>query len=261
MSMKKSFILLIISAFSASVALADNEVDSKGRKQGYWHKEYGNGYNVYEGEFKDDQPVGTFKRYYENGVLKSIQQYGENETSAIVIYDTDGLTKSAQGAFIGKEKEGEWTYYVDGKVSLIEHYKKGVLIGKTQSFAKTGELIEETPYTDGKIDGLCRRFLQDGKLYSESNYKLGVEDGVYKLYEGHEFPVVEGVYVDGKKNGEWLIKNDEGKIVDTMKYDMGVLLNAKSIIKENASQADDYEKKEGTIPEPDKMPLNKEADK
>ena len=80
--MKRIIFFLIAGLLSAATAFSINEVDSKGRKQGVWKKPYGNGYFMYEGEFKDDQPVGTFKRYYEDGVLKSIQQYGQNETSA-----------------------------------------------------------------------------------------------------------------------------------------------------------------------------------
>lgn len=251
-NMRQYIALVVIGMLSLSNVFAINEVDSKGRKQGPWKKEYGNGYYVYEGQFKDDQPVGTFKRYYENGVLKSIQQYGQNETSGIVMYETDGLTKSAQGAYIGKEKEGEWIYYVDGKVSLIEHYKRGVLCDTVKVFAKTGELIEATPYSKGKMNGVKRCLLPDGKLYSEANYKMGVEDGSYKLYEGHDFPVVEGFFVNGKRHGNWLIKDDAGKVKDTMKYDMDILLNAKELVKEQAVQADENEKKEGTILEPDK---------
>lgn len=250
--MRRTITLFIIGMFSLSNVFAINEVDKQGRKQGPWKKEYGNGYYVYEGQFKDDQPYGTFKRYYEDGVLRSIQQYGENETSAIVIYETDGLTKSAQGAYIGKEKEGEWIYYVDGKVSLIEHYKRGVLTDTVKTFAKTGELIETTPYTRGKINGVKRCLLQDGKLYSESTYVMGVEDGPYKLYEGHDFPVVDGFFVKGKRHGNWLVKDDAGNVKDTMKYDMDVLTNAKELIKEQAVQADENEKKEGSILEPDK---------
>lgn len=250
--MKRYITLIIIGLLSLSNLFAINEVDSKGRKQGTWKKEYGNGYYVYEGQFKDDQPVGTFKRYYENGVLKSIQQYGENETSAIVVYETDGLTKSAQGAYVGKTKEGEWIYYVGGKVSLIEHYRRGVLTDTMKVFDKDGALIEAIPYTKGKVNGVKRCLLPDGKLFSEENYKMGVQDGKFKIYEGHDFPVVEGLYVNGKRHGNWLVKDDAGNVKDTMKYDMDVLLNAKELIKEQANQAEENSKKEGTILEPDK---------
>ncbi|MCQ2232534.1 MAG: hypothetical protein MJZ30_11865 [Paludibacteraceae bacterium] len=251
--MRKYIAFFIIGMLSLSNVFAINEVDKRGRKQGPWKKEYGNGYYVYEGQFKDDQPVGTFKRYYENGVLHSIQQYGENETSAIVIYEQDGLTKSAEGAFVGKDKEGEWIYYVEGKKSLVEHYKRGVLNGMVQSYAKTGELLEESPYLNGKIHGVQRRLMDDGKVYSEAHFKNGVQDGAYKLFEGHDFTVAEGFYVDGKRHGHWLVKDDAGNIKDTLKYDMDVLLNAKELDKKHADQAEEYKKSEGTIPEPDKM--------
>ena len=43
-----------------------NRIDESGLKQGYWITYYENGNKKYEGFFKDDKPVGTFTRFYED---------------------------------------------------------------------------------------------------------------------------------------------------------------------------------------------------
>ena len=60
----------------------DNQTDSKGRKQGVWKKLDAEGHLVYEGQFKDDKPVGLFKHYYSNGKLKATNNYFDNGKKA-----------------------------------------------------------------------------------------------------------------------------------------------------------------------------------
>ena len=52
-----------------------NQTDSRGRKQGHWIKKYPDQTILYEGYFKDDHPVGEFRRYYEDKTLKSVLQF------------------------------------------------------------------------------------------------------------------------------------------------------------------------------------------
>ena len=42
-----------------------NKTDANGKKQGDWKKYYENGFVRYQGQFKDDKPVGTFNYYYD----------------------------------------------------------------------------------------------------------------------------------------------------------------------------------------------------
>ena len=81
----------------------------------------------------------------------------------------------------------------------------------------------------------------------------GVEHGDYKLYEGFDYPVIEGVYVHGKRNGEWQVRDDRGKLVEVLKYDNGVLLNDKELKKEYSKSFDENEAKKGKFIEPDRM--------
>lgn len=251
--MKKRFVTLLCGMLSLGIVFAANETDKKGRKQGEWTKTYPNGKVMYQGTFKDDKPVGEFRRYYESGALKIVQIYESAERSQVTIYDTDGKTITAKGTYQGKEKDAEWTYYVDGKVSLIEIYNNGKKNGVSKIYTKNGELIEEIPYVNDQIDGMRKCYLQDGTRYSEASYKKGVEHGSYKLYEGHDFPVMEGVYKNGKRDGDWIMKDDNGKQTDVLKYKDGVLLNDKELKKEYSESFDKNEKNKGRFVEPDQL--------
>ena len=66
--------VLIVWLFFVQASIAQvNQVDAKGLKQGPWQKNYpGTKVNMYEGNFKDDKPVGRFIYRYESGKLKAV---------------------------------------------------------------------------------------------------------------------------------------------------------------------------------------------
>ncbi|MCK9155855.1 MAG: toxin-antitoxin system YwqK family antitoxin [Paludibacteraceae bacterium] len=251
----KRIILLLISALCIFCASAStpNETDKKGRKQGAWSKTYDNGQLMYEGTFKNDQPVGEFKRYFDSGKLKLVQNYTNGNRSTVKIYDADGKTISMEGAYIGKLKDGEWKFYNEGKLSLVEIYEKGKKEGMAKTYNKNGKLLSETPYENDKINGVKKDYLEDGKLFSEVTYKKGLREGVYKLYEGNEKPVVVGLYKNDKREGNWVVYNDKGEIDNTMIYENGSLKNAKEIKKKEAQTAEMNDEQKGKIQEPTEL--------
>jgi len=254
MMKKKILILAPIFLWANFMISAQNVTDKSGKKQGNWSKTYPNGKLMYEGAFKDDQPVGIFKHYYESGKLKIQQNYlPESDISEVEVYENDGKTISATGAYKGKKKDGEWKYYSEEKLIQSETFKNGIKDGLTKIYAKTGVVMEEIPYVGDKITGIRRLFLEDGKLYSEVSYKNDVEDGYYKLFEGYNRPVAEGLYVAGKKEGDWNVYDERGNIVETQRYKNGVLLNAKELKKKQESSYDRNIQNEGKYREPYEM--------
>jgi antitoxin component YwqK of YwqJK toxin-antitoxin module len=248
--MKKIF--LIITLFSCSFAFlsAQNAIDKQGRKQGEWSKTYANGKTAYKGSFIDDKPVGTFLRYYESGELKAEQNYLDNDISEIKLYNKEKKLISA-GRYKGKLKDGEWKYYSGNQLSSIEIYKDGKREGITKIYSKNGNLLEEIPYKNDKIDGIKKNFLENGKLYSEISYKDGVQHGSYFFYEGNPDPVISGNYVNGKKEGDWQIKDERGKLLQTLKYENGVLTNVSELTKAYDNALDEHENNKGRFQEPD----------
>ena len=80
-------IILILSLAAASLLVTGqsevniNKTDQQGRKQGEWIKKYPDGNIQYEGTFRDDHPIGEFKRYSEDKKLQSV-----------MVYSNDGMT-------------------------------------------------------------------------------------------------------------------------------------------------------------------------
>ena len=66
---------------------------------------------MYDGFFKDDHPVGEFKRYYENNTLKSLLIFREDGKEAdATIYHPNGYI-SSKGKYINQMKEGKWKFF------------------------------------------------------------------------------------------------------------------------------------------------------
>ena len=55
-----------------------NYIDDNGLKQGYWKKYYDDGNMEYDGYFKNDKPVGEFKRFFPGNKIKAIMNYKED---------------------------------------------------------------------------------------------------------------------------------------------------------------------------------------
>lgn len=233
----KKLIIILAAVFMAGnvVAANQNKTDKHGKKQGAWVKTYKNGKTQYEGAFKDDVPVGTFKRYYENGNLQSVQVYGANDKSDVTFYEVDGKTISSEGHFEGKKKTGEWKFYSEGKLVLTENYVDNQRHGIAKAY-KNGNVMEETPYVKGAINGVRTAYLEGNKIYSTTTYKNGVMDGPYCLFEGRENPTEKGTFVNNKKHGVWESFDQNGKVVESITYTNGVANNNKELHKQNKSQ-------------------------
>jgi len=78
--MKSIFLLLSVLFFlnNANAQFLSNQSDAKGLRQGKWLAKYPDGKTRYEGSFRDNKPVGEWKRYHENGKLKANLYYKEN---------------------------------------------------------------------------------------------------------------------------------------------------------------------------------------
>ncbi|HOK52659.1 MAG TPA: hypothetical protein PLF75_12280, partial [Bacteroidales bacterium] len=62
-----------------------NQTDARGWKQGYWRAYYDNGKLRYRGYFKDNQPLGEFRRYYESGGIMAVQNFTGQGTSYVTL--------------------------------------------------------------------------------------------------------------------------------------------------------------------------------
>ncbi|MBE0642209.1 MAG: hypothetical protein IH599_09240, partial [Bacteroidales bacterium] len=86
---------------------AQNMVDDRGRKQGYWRKWEG-GELQYEGQFKDDKPYGKFTYYYPNRGVKAVTQFSQKGSVAHSELFYPGGKQMARGRYFEMQKDSTW---------------------------------------------------------------------------------------------------------------------------------------------------------
>jgi len=112
----------------------------------------------------------------------------------------------------------------DDSIKVIREYDvlKGTNIKHGPYIAKDfeGNLIEESNYNHGKLNGL-QKLYTNGKLYSEAHFKDSIIHGKYISYhlESGE-PYVIGNYNNGVMEGKWKTYTNRGKLKEivTFKY-------------------------------------------
>lgn len=220
--------LLFIGFIFNCILFYGQTTDAAGKKQGYWkQKDEKTNKLVFEGEFKDDKPVGVFKYYYPNDSIR-----------AIINFKKGGKTAYAKLFHYTGKRMGEGKYNSEVLSALS---RDSVWL----FYDEAGILISKDKYVNGKKEGVSYVYLPDGKLAEEKNYKADVLNGPFKLYfdgvklrgqgaykdgllEGkvsYYFPngteVATGSYIKDRKNGPWIYKEENGKIKEKELYKEG----------------------------------------
>lgn len=202
-----------------------NVTDKNGKKQGTW-KKYEKGQLVYEGQFKDDVPYGTFKYYHANGKLKSVTEFQQGVHKVrTTIYHENGH-KASEGAYIDQLKDGEWRYYSDRDTLIkVENYRMGDKYGLWKTYSTSGVLLEEANYLKNKRDGLSKSYYLNGKVSLEEQFVAGKPNGYSTSYYPNGTISMEGNYHNGWRDGEWNAYDVNGKRRTTTVYSNQRLIN------------------------------------
>ncbi len=165
---KKFVAVFVILCFAIQMYAQKNDtintVDENGLKQGFWLKTDNYGRKVYEGNFADDLPVGTFRYYYDNGRLKAVSEIGSGgQNSFTTLYHPNGR-KMSEGNYVNRQRDSVWLIYdTHGQLLTSETYSSGVLQGKKATVFSSA--MDKEPV----------RILQNsGAVYEKDNV---VEDG------------------------------------------------------------------------------------
>lgn len=127
--------------FNTHIRTRKNQIDVNGLKQGYWEKFYPNGIIQYSGTFKNNVPIGIFKRYNQDGDLVAEMSYLENSDKVYTKFYYPGEKLRAEGYYINKQKDSVWIYY-----------------------SEEGFKINEVPYVNDKKHGTEKSFMK-AELY------------------------------------------------------------------------------------------------
>jgi antitoxin component YwqK of YwqJK toxin-antitoxin module len=101
-----------------------------------------------------DKEEGIFKTFYENGNIKSEQNY------------------------LNWKFNGKWKiFYENGNIKSENNYQEGKLNGESKEFYENGNIKSENNYQDDKLNGESKEFFQDGNIMSLKNYLNNRTDG------------------------------------------------------------------------------------
>ena len=216
------FLTLLTLLFSENIYAQNNynKTDKQGRRQGKWIEYHSNGQIRYKGQFKNNEPVGEFLYYSENGNLFAKNKILKNNVTESEIYSPEGKVV-AKGKYINKKKQDRWEYYSeeDGSLILVENYNNGNLVGKSEAYlAGTQLVIEETEYVNGMKHGFYSRFYDNGVPMIEAYYHNDKLSGNYIHYYQNGIVKEEGLFKDGAKVGEWKYYDISGNLISTDNY-------------------------------------------
>ena len=197
-------------------------------------KEFDNAGNIiYDGCFKNgkrymnlvrlDEMEGYWKEYNENGTLLNISQINieTGEKEGICYYYENGKISHIVEVYEGTEIEycgylelydepnKVWFegYYDNGKKLRIE--KMNDRKGYQKEFDEEDQLIYICKRDgNGKLNGICYRYMNGGKITRISKWKDGKEVALIKLFNGHQM-------TEYKKG----VKQYEGEFLDCLSYD------------------------------------------
>jgi antitoxin component YwqK of YwqJK toxin-antitoxin module len=243
--------IFVVSGTMASAQL--NMTDATGKRQGPWVKKYPNGNILYQGTFKDDKPVGEFKRFYDDGKVKDVLTYDiAGNTATAVFYHPNGK-KAAEGTYVSQKKEGTWKYYsalTDGYIISEENYVADKHEGISKKYYNSGTIAEIIQYHDGLKDGDWIQYYVDGKTCLKATYLKGMLEGTFLLYFPEGNLQFEGAYLADKRNGSWKAYNEDGSLKSEIEYIAGKTADP-SFAEQETKYLDDLEKNKGKILDPE----------
>jgi len=232
-----------------------NKTDQQGRKQGHWIKKDPNGIILYDGIFKDDHPVGEFKRYYENGTLISLLIYSDDGNEAIAtIYHPNGYI-SSKGKFISQKKEGKWQFFsanISEYLISEEYYTLNQRNGISLKFYPDSTLLEKVKYINNVKEGEWLQYYPSGKLWVRSNYLNGKVNGKFEVWFENGQVQFSGQYKNDVRDGLWQIYNNDGVLRYKMEYREGFTKDHQMDIDESDFM-DSLELNKGNVPDPEKI--------
>ncbi len=186
--------MFCVAIFNLNAQEDYNKTDKLGRRQGKWLDYHENGQIRYIGRFKDNEPVGEFVYYSEEGKM------------------------IAKGRYLNKNKHGKWEYFSEKNSALIleENYDNGLLVGKSTVYNPDNKfVIEEVEYVDGKKHGAYIQYYDNGVMMVKASYSNDKLDGDYTAYYYNGNVKEEGRFNDGIKVGKWNTYDTDGNLLST----------------------------------------------
>ncbi len=147
-----------------------------------------------------------------NGLVKKIQDDKEILSFSVKEGKIDGLYVE---------------YYLSGSIKSQSNFKNGILDGKYSKFYENNLLMEEYYYKNGLMEGERILNWRNGNLKEKNFFKRGAMTGASEFYfsNGNRRKIIS-FDVNGRRDGEWIDYNSDGKLKLKVVYKSGKVLDS-----------------------------------
>ncbi len=183
----------------------------------------------YEGVYSDGVAIGTHFKYKKKWQCdSSLFLKHDSLGNSLNVYENrlvcrnqpipDSAIEYFDGTIIAKGKVdsvrnriGIWTeYHHTGEFKGKGVYKEGNRVGDWEFFYASGKLEQKGKYDKkGREQGVWKWYYESGKIWREENYINGKRDGELKDYDEQGKLILQGVYVENKKEGKWIYETGD----------------------------------------------------
>lgn len=132
-------------------------------------------------------------------------------------YDSSKKAENYQALY----KSGEVRSKFSSTELNLEQLSKSKFYGDYKEFAKNGKIVTEGNYENGLKIGLWKYFLDSGIKDYEETFDKGILNGSYVSYFGNNKIFQKGMYLDGYKHKDWIMRYSDGTLRGIDSYTNG----------------------------------------
>ena len=96
-----------------------------------------------------------------------------------------------------------------------------------REYHSNGKIYWETPYKNGKIEGIEKWYYENGNLMREAPFKNGKKEGIVKWYYKNGNLMVEMSYLNDLFHGDMRFYTEDGKLLALVKAENGRITSGK----------------------------------
>lgn len=202
------------------------------------------GHVASEGPMLNGRPEGVWRNYYPDGTLKSVgRRRNHLLDSAWTFYTEQGVLAEVVNYREEKRNGERKVFDEEGNLLRKEIYNNDVRSRRIEIFYPSGKIREMIPIDTvgkGKEHGTGYQFAEDdGRVVAVIEYsngyvrsaerinekdKFNQEQGLWRMFYPDFKVKSEGRYKNGQKHGYWKEYDQMGNLVETVKYEMGILV-------------------------------------
>jgi uncharacterized protein len=142
---------------------------------------------------KDGTPEGLRKEFSEEGKITESYVFLNGAVIGVGVVDNSNL------------KQGEWKeYHPSGRIEGEGKYEDGNRIGEWKFYHENGQLEQKGSYIKGAVPhGKWVWYHDNGQMWRTEVMNRGKEDGPVTEYDEGGNVLLEGMYSDGSREGQW----------------------------------------------------------